>query len=140
MREEEVLAGAFNFTSRIYCLITFSFRNENGKIENGNVNEIVGKGRKLCGVPGPTISVAQGDNLVVILRNGLSTRVTNPPSPFPGNGGNYYHNADVINFHTHGLHVDPAVGTLLLLPLSFLSFLFFSFLLRLNILLNRDTL
>ena len=53
--------------------------------------------------PGPTIRVHAGDTLRILLKNNLSPELVNTSS-VPNNN---FRQFDVVNLHTHGLHVSP---------------------------------
>ena len=53
--------------------------------------------------PGPTIRVHAGDTLRILLKNNLSPELVDTSS-VPNNN---FRQFDVVNLHTHGLHVSP---------------------------------
>ena len=53
--------------------------------------------------PGPTIRVHAGDTLRILLKNNLSPELVNTSSV----PNNHFRQFDVVNLHTHGLHVSP---------------------------------
>jgi len=67
------------------------------------------EGKEKCSIPGPTLLFTNGSSGFVRLKNGLIG------AGMFENGGDELlddlisHDPDVINLHTHGLHVDPAV-------------------------------
>ena len=78
-------------------MLGFNAREVDGKpFEPGNTMYVNGKS------PGPTLRVRAGDTLKILLQNNLPAEVVETASIKEGQ-----HDYDVVNLHTHGLHVSP---------------------------------